>query len=384
MNIKKTSIALLCTISVSFAAFAQKENKILNPGFEEKEKAPKALGEFETVINWLTPKDCNPADIFIRKTKKPEIGIPENNYGSQEALEGDSYAGIIAYVERGDFTERTYLTTKFEKALLAGKPYCVKFNVSLADLSKFACNNLGVYVSSTAPKLKDIQEGKIKPQILQPSNAVLKDMEEWKTICAEFIADGTEKFITIGNFTPQAEVTVEKMKRPREFTQPQTRYAYYYIDDISVVATAHLNEPCYCEELPKDQGLKVVYTKNVGDDMNLSIEDQIGLKKIFFDSERNALTEQSKSQLNELAELINKKPLAKIEIIGHADNVETKKIMSDIGESRAQAVYDYLVEYGVAASRLSIKSLQDSSPHLEQETSAARAQNRRVEFKVIK
>src|SRR5690606_21385660 len=155
---------------------------------------------------------------------------------------------------------RSYIQTKLTKSLIAGKSYCVKFHVSLADLSKYANNGIGVHFSTGKIKQADIAEGTIVPQVTKPGNPIINEMGTWAPVCTEYLADGTEKYLTIGNFAKQEEVLTEKMKRPREFTQPQIRGAYYYIDEISVVAVAHLSSPCMCEEKSSDpnEQLRVV------------------------------------------------------------------------------------------------------------------------------
>lgn len=372
-------IIAIAALSASFCLNAQ-ENKIPNPSFESLDGKIKTLGEFEIVTDWTVPDGCPPADIFTSSSKKEEVQTPNNAYGAAETYEGNNYAGIRTYVER-EAEPRTYLQIKMSKALIANKEYCVKFNVSLADLAKYATNNLGVYLSSNRVKLKDIEAYEIKPQILHPRNKVLNDQFDWMTVCATFTSDGTEKYVTIGNFSKQEETATEKMKRPREFKQQQTRDAYYYIDDVSVIMLAHMDEQCFCDDIEDNKNqLNVVYTKNVADDMDLPPTQIIELKKLHFESESEKLSSEDESKLYIIVDILKKNPAIRLTVIGHADYIEAGKLGYDISANRARLVENFIANQGIEKSRITIESKRDSDPEQTGETAQARAQNRRVEF----
>ena len=73
----------------------------------------------------------------------------------------------------------------------------------------------------------------------------------------------------------------------------------------------------------------------------------------------------------------------KIEIGGHTDNKGTSEYNKSLSHNRAKAVYEYLIEKGIAANRLSYKGYGESKPIDTNETDEGRANNRRTEFKVI-
>ena len=78
-------------------------------------------------------------DLFSKKKESP-IGVPLNLYGKEHAKDGDNYAGIVAY-SYNNKQPRTYLQSKLMKPLTGGIDYCVKFHLSLSDLSKYAIDN---------------------------------------------------------------------------------------------------------------------------------------------------------------------------------------------------------------------------------------------------
>ena len=56
-------------------------------------------------------------------------------------------------------------------------------HVQLSDLSKYAIGDLGMYISSKAIKLKDIENYDIQPQLTSPKKGHIKEMYEWIPIC---------------------------------------------------------------------------------------------------------------------------------------------------------------------------------------------------------
>ena len=81
--------------------------------------------------------------------------------------------------------------------------------------------------------------------------------------------------------------------------------------------------------------------------------------------------------------LLNYKNITKLEIQGHTDNRGKLNFNMQLSESRANAVRDYLVRSGVAASRLLAKGYGPTRPKRPNITKRNRAMNRRVEFLIM-
>jgi outer membrane protein OmpA-like peptidoglycan-associated protein len=370
----KLNLSLAAAL-LSFSTQAQ-VNKVSNPSFEDMDKKIVKLGQIENVLEWAEPTGCAMPDIFTTDTKKPEVGVPLNVRGRAEAHEGKAYTGILTYSER-EASPRQYLQAKLNGKLLPGKKYCLRFYASLSDISKYGSNGLGMYISSKLPKQKEIEAYDIKPQITYFNDMVIEDMFEWVSICGEYEADGTEKYITIGNFLPQSAVQTKKMRRPVEFKVPQTKDAYYYIDEVSVIALGHLDAPCNCVVKDDTPELAVSYTKNVSVE-GTTAADKLKLMAIHYDFESTELSAEDKEKVNEIALLLNENANLSIEIQGHTDPSER----DEVAESRAKAVFAYLTtEKNINASRLDYKGYGSTTLAEEGEDAHAKAQNRRVEFK---
>lgn len=115
----------------------------------------------------------------------------------------------------------------------------------------------------------------------------------------------------------------------------------------------------------------------------VGIGSKIILKNIFFDFGKETLREASFPELNRLVTLLESYPNMKIEIGGHTDNVGSLKFNTDLSETRAKSVVEYLISKGIKSDRLNYKGYAYLQPIDTNDTEDGRQQNRRVEFKVL-
>jgi len=376
---KTRLLAFLAFTFILSAAFAQ-SNKVLNPSFEELEKKVKKAGEFTNVASWYIPEGCPAVDLFSSEVKKGDVTAPDNYRGSAESLEGNNYAGLLVYSER-ESQPRTFIQTKLEKKLLPGKKYCIKMDVSLSDVSKYSSNHIGMYLSSKAIKLRDIEKYDITPQLLPPKNVIVEETYDWVPLCTTIVAEGVERYVTIGNFAPQSGVATGKKRRSREFSQAQTRDAYYFVDEVSITPVELLDGSCFCPIKSDDDGkeLQIEYTKNVSEDHEGTDAEKIEITILHYGSNAMNLDEEAMAYLRAVAEIIKNDASIKVDIIGHTDMKE----VASLGEERAKKVYAQLTSVlGVSANQLEYKSEGADNPIQGNETATGRAQNRRVQFVV--
>ena len=109
----------------------------------------------------------------------------------------------------------------------------------------------------------------------------------------------------------------------------------------------------------------------------------IRLDFVQFESGSNTLTPESKYQLGDLAEILNKYPQLKIEVSGHTDNTGDPAANKTLSQQRSDVVRDYLVAQGISASRLSSVGYGAAKPADTNDTEAGRQKNRRTEFRII-
>lgn len=116
--------------------------------------------------------------------------------------------------------------------------------------------------------------------------------------------------------------------------------------------------------------------------LKIQKEAVIVLRNVFFEFGKADLKRESYSELDRLIEILVTNPKMKIEIGGHTDNKSSRDFNLKLSEARAKSVVEYLSKK-IDPSRLFYKGYAFDVPIATNETEDGRAQNRRVEFKII-
>jgi peptidoglycan-associated lipoprotein len=133
--------------------------------------------------------------------------------------------------------------------------------------------------------------------------------------------------------------------------------------------------PAPAEAPPRTPTDEEIYGKTTLEDLSKQ------LSPVFFELDSFQLDDAARPVLQKNAEWLKRWP-AKIMIEGHADSRGTAEYNLALGERRAVAVRDYLVNLGVAANRIQIVSKGKESPFCTEENEACWHQNRRGHFVV--
>ncbi|MCM1517095.1 MAG: OmpA family protein [Pseudoflavonifractor sp.] len=118
------------------------------------------------------------------------------------------------------------------------------------------------------------------------------------------------------------------------------------------------------------------------------VTDQNGLQAIkvtfdggiLFPTNGTTLSANAKNDLAHFATSLRDNPDTNVQIYGYTDNTGTYAVNERVSTGRADAVRTYLVDAGIAASRLSAEGIPMADYVASNETAAGRAQNRRVEI----
>jgi outer membrane protein OmpA-like peptidoglycan-associated protein/tetratricopeptide (TPR) repeat protein len=118
-------------------------------------------------------------------------------------------------------------------------------------------------------------------------------------------------------------------------------------------------------------------------------ERTIYLPIIFFDFNSTELAEKSKKSLDYMVTLIKNNGEFKIELTGHTDAVGSSEYNNILGEKRAIAVSNYLINNGISKAAVIIKSMGETK-FIAKNTNAdgtdnpdGRKFNRRVEMRIL-
>lgn len=111
---------------------------------------------------------------------------------------------------------------------------------------------------------------------------------------------------------------------------------------------------------------------------------RLDLQRVHFDFDKYELTAETQQVLSLNADQMLKNGDFFVLIEGHCDERGTVEYNLALGEKRAEAARDFLVNYGVAAERIRTISYGKSRPVVTGVDEATWAMNRRDEFKTSK
>ncbi len=117
---------------------------------------------------------------------------------------------------------------------------------------------------------------------------------------------------------------------------------------------------------------------------NIEEGSSIVLENIFFEFNKTDLLPVSYAELDKVASFMLENNIRKIEISGHTDSEGSEAYNQRLSEGRARAVVQYLISKGIDPMRMDAVGYGESRPIDTNFTEEGRAQNRRVEFTLIK
>ncbi len=399
----KNTLIIILSLVTTFG-FAQ-TNLVPNPTFEKVEKKIKEKGEIKVATPWTSPTLAQ-ADLYVPKTKNFNISIPENSYGEEKPMEGTGYAGIIGYSYKNK-VPRSYLQVQLTEAMEEGKEYCVKYHVSLADLSKYSCNHMGVAITDKAMTANNSDILKFESHIESRKLKIYETQFYWTPICGIYMAKGGEEYLTIGNFTDDADLQIKKVKRPRGFTKPQTYDAYYYIDNVSVIPLEETKK-CDCDVTPgmenqavvkkdfsSDKDVNTKTLKIINTDGSSSGNGKADSTAVDGSKEAGSVVDNEKvdgmvirfssksfsidaslAKLDKVVAYMKENPDAIILVSGHID--ESEQDVDKLAGRRVGTVYKYLLSKGLTKERVERNIVGADEPIDKKDIS----KNMRVEISV--
>ncbi|MCU0349393.1 MAG: OmpA family protein [Flavobacterium sp.] len=107
-------------------------------------------------------------------------------------------------------------------------------------------------------------------------------------------------------------------------------------------------------------------------------------KTILFDTGKFSFQKQTFPVLEAITAILKEYPTAKFSIEGHTDNVGKADLNQKLSDGRANAVKQYLIDNGIDPFRLTSKGFGMDNPIDTNKTAKGRANNRRVEVKLVK
>jgi OmpA-OmpF porin, OOP family len=246
---KKASLLLLCSFVAGVGQAQVDREFIRNGSFEDLNKAVNTYDQFAHATGWSNVTLAT-SEVFDREASAKTVGIPDNDYGKIEPKVGDRFAGFCAwkadvrknfdaYDQSDAFVPgwnslSEYLKTELAEPLKDGVTYELSMHIALALNSDRTINGIGAFlgeVDLTYAHRKFLEE---VPQVFMEKP--LEEKGKWVEFKDTFVADGTERYLVIGMFPYGGLVW-------KDVTEgPDNRYAYYFIDGISLKEVAPAGE----------------------------------------------------------------------------------------------------------------------------------------------
>jgi outer membrane protein OmpA-like peptidoglycan-associated protein len=341
-------------------------NIVPNPGFEQFSTSPIGWyykGEHFTRVMkyWSAPTGASP-DAF-----GPDVRVPyswaEKGFGEQTPHSGEGMAGLTLYGCTGGKPHcREYIQVQMIEPLVPGQEYEVEIWVSHLPRS-LMINNLGAFFSPQKISIKTDELLPLKPQVYA-SGILNAAPDRWIKVNGKFKATDASDHLIIGNFFPDEQTAIYTHR------EDCFRYAYYYIDDVSVKKVPPILP------IPVDE-----------DDLSrISLEEGkvVQLKNIYFEFDKWDLHPRSFVELRKLLKIMQDNPSMIIQINGHTDIKGSHNYNLYLSRKRAKAVATFLNEQGIARYRTLYKGYGSAKPIATNETDEGRQLNRRVEFVIVK
>ncbi len=202
-----------------------------NPGQDQYEKIDSWSNTFNNIGPKMTPdvyNSCSPGQNGVPWTNGVSITNPL-------AADGEGYAGLVTFIS-GSFNRTTqfreYISAQLNTNLQAGKRYMVRFKwrIPTGDWVLYT-NRFGMYFSNGIPNtyypvLEAPSVLDVTPQIELPTTDFLDETSQWVDFRQDFVANGGEDYITLGNFYKDDATTVSDVNA--------FALGYVFVDEISV------------------------------------------------------------------------------------------------------------------------------------------------------
>ena len=226
------SFTLFFSISFLEKKSSAQTNLLLNPSFEDTIACPFSNGQVNLVKHWISPT-MGTSDALNICGIASQTGVPFNFIGYQFARTGNGYCGFFCYDALGtDYRE--YIEGELSSPLIANRKYCVEFYLSLSDSSRYAIKNIGLYFSSNQITTINYNHIPLIPQVNSNYLGFITDTSKWVKVSGNFVAQGGESYITIGNFEDSISTQSIDFNPSVSVFNDGGIASYYYIDDVKI------------------------------------------------------------------------------------------------------------------------------------------------------
>lgn len=113
------------------------------------------------------------------------------------------------------------------------------------------------------------------------------------------------------------------------------------------------------------------------------VKQKLVLRGVKFDFNKATIRPDAKPILDEAVATLKQSSGVTIAVDGYTDSTGTDAYNLRLSQRRARAVADYLAAHGLDAKRMTVEGFGETHPVASNDTEEGRAQNRRVELRVV-
>lgn len=342
-------LPLLFLLCWSVFAHAQR-NLVLNPGFETVDTSyvlpspPLDTFDFHNIPGWWNP-GTGTTDYYNSDGKHAHCG--SRYFGRDvKAHSGNGFGGI--YLERGVWKE--YIAANLNDTLKAGQNYHFSIWLAISPKSRYAMHTLQLefwdvpYVKVANVRSEYPRSNPKYPPVELTGTSSASLISTWKQFTVDFTAVGGEVSFVFG-YLEDYWRSIELPQTPKN--KNNDPYCYYFLDDLEL--TTAPGPP-----IPRKTAVRPI---------------------IYFDTDKDVIKKQFFSPLDSVVTKLKENARMTVVVNGFTDSVGNVEANMDLSRRRAEAVKKYLVDHGIAESRITCMWYAESRPR-----GPENAENRRVEF----
>jgi hypothetical protein len=170
---------------------------------------------------------CNSDPVFTVPTHQFSPGYP----CYQNPHSGNAYASF-GFIYPTQTAVSRYPHIKLTDTLQVGKTYCVTYYVNLWDDCQYSADKFGALFTALpfncSSGNQNLYTG-YTPQVVSTPGVLYEDTLNWMEVSGTFTATGTEAYLIIGNFFPNAQHAYN-LSYPNGYRA----LGEYFLDDVSV------------------------------------------------------------------------------------------------------------------------------------------------------
>lgn len=208
------------------------QNLVPNSSFEQHITCPYTISNIDAAKDWFNPSmhlTGGSPDYYHACATYPGVSVPDNNVSHQYAHGGNAYVGI--YLWHYFFSGlREYVEVKLISTLKNNTCYHLEMYVNLTDHCKYTTHAIGAYFSDTM--IAGIQNYLPLPFTPQIANTLINvfDTASWVKVEGDFIANGGERYLIVGNFEPDSLSNAHLIN-----SFGTDNLVYCFVDDITLI-----------------------------------------------------------------------------------------------------------------------------------------------------